>query len=255
MARPCRTPLPGNPRARRRTRLAGPLAVPALPGLSLPAPPTARAAEAAFGTCKAVFKGGVQLHRAGRHHADHSIPDGLAGFVDRAAPGSTVRMGMHWYGPAGPKTGMPEAQDREVALRMVPEKRDESIGTPFTAAGPRGGSPWTWCASGCPGDGPDDADAVDQVKHAGDKLRATCGRTTDAFADKGGQGQARTGKAHGARGHPPSTARTRPARSGPSASRDAGFGGRTAPSSWDWFGVLKHFLIIGAHCSLTGGPP
>ncbi|GAA1003228.1 hypothetical protein GCM10009564_02560 [Streptomyces thermogriseus] len=185
---------------------------------------------------------------------DHSIPDGLAGFVDRAAPGSTVRMGMHWYGPAGPKTGMPEAQDREVALRMVPEKRDESIGTPFTAAGPRGGSPWTWCTSGCPGDGPDDADAVDQVKHAGDKLRATCGRTTDAFADKGGQGQARTGKAHGARGHPPSTARTRPARSGPSASRDAGFGGRTAPSSWDWFGVLKHFLIIGAHCSLTGAP-
>ncbi len=121
---------------RRRIRLAGSLALPALLGLSLLAPTTAQAADVTSGDYKAVFN----YTKPGSTTLDHSILNDLAGLVDRAAPGSTVYMGMYWFGLAELKAKMLEAQDRGVTLRMVSEKRNEPSSTPFTAAELKNGS-------------------------------------------------------------------------------------------------------------------
>ncbi|WP_431991305.1 ATP-binding cassette domain-containing protein [Streptomyces albogriseolus] len=96
---------------------------------------------------------------------DHSILNDLAGLVDRTAPGSTVYMGMYWFGLAELKAKMLEAQDRGVTLRMVSEKRNEPSSTPFTAAELKNGSTWTWCTNSCLGNGPDDVNAINHDKY------------------------------------------------------------------------------------------
>ncbi|MFI0507142.1 phosphatidylserine/phosphatidylglycerophosphate/cardiolipin synthase family protein [Streptomyces albogriseolus] len=146
---------------RRRIRLAGSLAVPALLGLSLLAPTTAQAADVTSGDYKAVFN----YTKPGSTTLDHSILNDLAGLIDRAAPGSTVYMGMYWFGLAELKAKMLDAQDRGVTLRMVSEKRNEPSSTPFTAAELKNGSTWTWCANSCLGNGPDDVNAINHDKY------------------------------------------------------------------------------------------
>ncbi len=146
---------------RRRIRLACSLAVPALLGLSLVAPTTAQAADVTSGDYKAVFN----YTKPGSTTLDHSILNDLAGLVDHAAPGSTVYMGMYWFGLEELKAKMLEAQDRGVTLRMVSEKRNESISTPFTAAELKNGSTWTWCTNSCLGNGPDDVNAINHDKY------------------------------------------------------------------------------------------
>ncbi len=69
---------------RRRIRVAGSLAIPALLGLSLLAPTTAQAADVTSGDYKAVFN----YTKPGSSTLDHSILNDLAGLVDRAAPGT-----------------------------------------------------------------------------------------------------------------------------------------------------------------------
>ncbi|MEV6091250.1 hypothetical protein AB0N39_14400, partial [Streptomyces cellulosae] len=78
---------------RRRIRVAGSLAVPALLGLSLLAPTTAQAADVTSGDYKAVFN----YTKPGSSTLDHSILNDLAGLVDRAAPGRTapVHLQLH----------------------------------------------------------------------------------------------------------------------------------------------------------------
>ncbi|MEV5398908.1 hypothetical protein AB0N26_22400 [Streptomyces cellulosae] len=146
---------------RRRIRVAGSLAVPALLGLSLLAPTTAQAADVTSGDYKAVFN----YTKPGSTTLDHSILNDLAGLVDRAAPGSTVYMGMYWFGLAELKAKILEAQDRGVTLRMVSEKRNEPSSTPFTAAELKNGSTWTWCTNSCLGNGPGDVNAISHDKY------------------------------------------------------------------------------------------
>ncbi|MFE9775920.1 phosphatidylserine/phosphatidylglycerophosphate/cardiolipin synthase family protein [Streptomyces sp. NPDC005931] len=146
---------------RRRIRLAGSLAVPALLGLSLLTPTTAAAADVTSGDYKAVFN----YTKPGSTTLDHAVLNDLAGLIDRAAPDSTIYMGMFWFGLPELKTKMLAAQDRGVTLRMVSEKRNESISTPFTAAELKNGSTWTWCTNSCLGNGPDDANAINHDKY------------------------------------------------------------------------------------------
>ncbi|MDQ0489766.1 MULTISPECIES: hypothetical protein [Streptomyces] len=108
---------------RRRIRVAGSLAVPALLGLSLLAPTTAQAADVTSGDYKAVFN----YTKPGSSTLDHSILNDLAGLVDRAAPGRTAPVHPSVRRPvpslAVRAVGTPGAESRGVSGRSEAERR------------------------------------------------------------------------------------------------------------------------------------
>lgn len=107
---------------RRRIRVAGSLAVPALLGLSLLAPTAAQAADVTSGDYKAVFN----YTKPGSSTLDHSILNDLAGLVDRAAPGRTAPVQPSVRRPvpslAVRAVGTPGAESRGVGGRSEAER-------------------------------------------------------------------------------------------------------------------------------------